>query len=73
MLEKLTSAAGFTPIEEVATTGPAAGGEEELADSIREFLDQQRMGWGAKFAAVFEEIVGLSVLWVSFCFELCLV
>ena len=27
-------------------------------DSVREFLDQQRSGWGARFGAVFE-IVGL--------------
>ena len=38
----------------VAAAAVDAG--EDREDSVREFLDQQRLGWGAKFAAVFEEI-----------------
>ena len=52
MLDQLTAAAGFAPVEDGAA-GTAGADEQE---SVREFLDQQRSGWGAKFAAVFEEI-----------------
>lgn len=52
MLDKLTAAAGFKPVAEALP--PAL--EDEREDSVREFLDKQRLGWGAKFAAVFEEI-----------------
>ena len=51
MLDKLTAAAGF-----MAEQGQPVALEDEREDSVREFLDQQRLGWGAKFAAVFEEI-----------------
>ena len=51
MLDQLTSKAGFVPLKE--TQGTA---ENDREDSVREFLDQQRSGWGAKYAAVFEEI-----------------
>ena len=60
MLDKLIAAAGLddhgSPLEVggVVATGTSSGGSSVL-ESIREFLDQQRSGWGAKFAAVFEE------------------
>lgn len=50
LLDQLTSKAGFTPMEVTTITA------EEEQDSVREFLDQQRSGWGARFAAVFEGI-----------------
>ena len=53
MLDQLSNAAGFRPLE----AAPKPGGEEDGHDSAREFLDQQRQGWGAKFGAVFEGIV----------------
>ena len=34
----------------------AESGKGEVVESVREFLDQQRSGWGAKFGLVFEEI-----------------
>merc|ERR1719487_1812966 len=38
--------------QHLATT---SSGEEEQ-DSVRELLDQQRSGWGARFGAVFEDV-----------------
>ena len=57
MLDQLQAATGFAPLEEQSLGrggGGPGGGEEQ--DSVREFLDQQRSGWGARFAAVFESI-----------------
>ena len=51
LLDQLTSKAGFAPMEATPIVA-----EEEQGDTVREFLDQQRSGWGARFAAVFEEI-----------------
>ena len=51
LLDQLTSKAGFAPME-METTSTA----EEEQDSVREFLDQQRSGWGARFGAVFEDV-----------------
>ena len=55
MLDQLSTAAGFDPLEKTDVAAVTAAGEEER-DSVREFLDQQRSGWGAKFAFAFEEI-----------------
>ena len=51
MLDRLTTTAGWAPA--LDTTGVAGGEEERDSDSVREFLDAQRSGWGAKFAAAF--------------------
>ena len=53
MLDQLTTAAGFAALDK---TNDAAANAEEERDSVREFLDQQRSGLGAKFAFAFEEI-----------------
>ena len=55
MLDQLVSAAGFAPTAS-GDAAAAAADEEDRGDSVREFLDQQRTGWGAKFGAVFEAI-----------------
>ena len=56
MLDQLVSAAGFAPTAS-GDAAAAVAGEEDRGDSVREFLDQQRTGWGAKFGAVFEAIL----------------
>ncbi len=47
MLDQLTTAAGFTPLEKIDRAEAAA--EDDEQESVREFLDQQRSGWGARF------------------------
>ena len=55
MLDQLATAAGYAPQLPSTTAGGAAGERDPQAEeSIREFLDAQRLGWGAKFGAVFE-------------------
>ena len=55
LLDQLTTAAGFAPVS-TSTEASGAGGVEEQVDSVREFLDSVRSGWGARFGAVFESI-----------------
>ena len=55
LLDQLTTAAGFAPLPSSAE-GQGAGEVDEQVDSVREFLDTVRSGWGARFGAVFESI-----------------
>ena len=54
MLDRLTTTAGWAPAPDATGAAGAEEGERD-SDSVREFLDAQRSGWGAKFAAVFED------------------